>query len=86
MPMGYPNHHRWLGLLIAFATQICDMHSFTGYQSVSLPRIRLYTATPSNDDEADNNCEEAVISTVKIDDGGSDLTDRFKYKVQALSK
>jgi len=62
------------------------MHSFnTGYQSVSLP-TRLYTAS-SNDDEANNNnCEEAVISTVKIDDGGSDLTDRFKYKVQALSK
>jgi len=63
------------------------MHSFnTGYRSVSLP-TRLYTATSSNDDEDDNNnCEEAVISTVKIDDGGSDLTDRFKYKVQALSK
>ena len=83
--MGYPNHHRWLGLLIAFATQICDMHSFNiGYQSVSLP-IRLY-ATSSNDEADNNNCEEAVISTVKIDDGGSDLTDRFKYKVQALSK
>ena len=27
-----------------------------------------------------------MISTVKIDDGGSDLTDRFKYEVQALSK
>jgi len=83
--MRYPSH-RWLGLLIAFAFQICNMHSFnTGYQSVSLP-TRLYTAS-SNDDEANNNnCEEAVISTVKIDDGGSDLTDRFKYKVQALSK
>ena len=85
MSMGYPS--RWLGLLIAFAFQICNMHSFnTGYRSVSLP-TRLYTATSSNDDEDDNNnCEEAVISTVKIDDGGSDLTDRFKYKVQALSK
>ena len=84
MSMGYPS--RWLGLLIAFAFQICNMHSFnTGYRSVSLP-TRLYTATSSNDEDDNNNCEEAVISTVKIDDGGSDLTDRFKYKVQALSK
>ena len=84
MPMGYPSH-RWLGVLIAFATQICGMHSFTGYQSVSLP-TRLYTTTSYDDEDDSNNCEEAVISTVKIDDGGSDLTDRFKYKVQALSK
>ena len=84
MPMGYS--HKWLGLLIAFAFQICDMHAFTVYKSVSLQRIRLYATSSSDDEDDSNNCEEAVISTVKIDDGGSDLTDRFKYKVQALSK
>ena len=36
-----------------------------------------------NDDEEENLDDMPVIaqSTVKIDDGGSDLTDRFKYKV-----
>ena len=62
------------------------MNSFNTGQSGSLPIIRLYATTSNDDEDNNNNCEEAVISTVKIDDGGSDLTDRFKYKVQALSK
>ena len=37
-----------------------------------------------NDEHSDDNTEEIARATVKIDDGGSDLTDRFKYKVNAL--
>lgn len=58
-------------------------------KSVRLPEAptRLYSnskedslAEPSDDQE-----EEVLFeSTVKIDDHGSDLTDRFKYKVNAL--
>ena len=44
--------------------------------------------SPSEDntEDADDEEEPPIIatSTVKIDDGGSDLTDRFKYKVNAL--
>lgn len=29
-------------------------------------------------------CDEMQVGEVKIDDGGSNLTDRFKYKVNAL--
>lgn len=32
----------------------------------------------------EKNTEEIAQATVKIDDGGSNLTDRFKYKVNAL--
>ena len=39
-----------------------------------------------NAEDANNDADVPIIaqSTVRIDDGGSNLTDRFKYKVQAL--
>lgn len=44
-----------------------------------------YEEKPVNVMSLDGSGDEQVqMSTVKIDDGGSDLTDRFKYKVQAL--
>ena len=49
---------------------------------------RLGSQRLNNDADHDDENEEPEviqkISTIKIDDGGSDLTDRFKYKVQAL--
>ena len=38
----------------------------------------------SSDSADDNNGPIMETSTVRIDDGGSDLTNRFKYKVNAL--
>lgn len=39
----------------------------------------------SSEDKSENPKEEPIVeATVKIDDGGSNLTDRFKYKVNAL--
>eukprot|EP00977_Amphora_coffeiformis_P025293 scaffold19202_cov107-Amphora_coffeaeformis.AAC.1 len=50
--------------------------------------LRLGSQRPNDDPNDNENDEEPEIiqqiSTIKIDDGGSDLTDRFKYKVQAL--
>ena len=40
--------------------------------------------TPEGSDQSENEETGFVQSNVNIDDGGSDLTDRFKYKVQAL--
>lgn len=34
--------------------------------------------------ESEDESDAVIKSTIKIDDGGSDLTDRFKYKVNAL--
>ncbi len=54
--------------------------------STSVPRSltllcqSLYPVSGADDDDA----LPPSIQTIKIDDGGSDLTDRFKYKVQAL--
>lgn len=57
-------------------------------------RVRLQSSAQDNADDDDKSQEDATPSTnevepvyetvVKMDDGGSDLTDRFKYKVNAL--
>ena len=42
-----------------------------------------------NDDDKEENIDDMPViaqSTVKIDDGGSDLTNRFKYKVCQIPK
>jgi len=39
---------------------------------------------PSQDAAGDDDDTPIIKSTVKIDDGGSDLTQRFNYKMQAL--
>ena len=70
------NAHRW------------DISSQTMERSFQR-NIHLKTFSSQNDkadsggDEKIDDEEEPVIakSIVKIDDGGSDLTDRFKYKV-----
>ena len=43
----------------------------------------LAMTTDSNNEEEDND-EPIAKAVIKMDDGGSDLTDRFKYKVNAL--
>ena len=55
-------------------------------------RVPFFLSTESEDGEMPNTekraeddiIEQEITSTVRIDDGGSDLTDRFKYKVNAL--
>ena len=45
--------------------------------------------TNSGSSDGGGSGEEQTIQagpTIRVDDGGSDLTDRFKYKVNALSK
>ena len=51
-----------------------------------LVRVRLSDAGDELpiEDVGDDDVPIVATSTVKIDDGGSDLTDRFKYKMQAL--
>jgi len=53
--------------------------------------LRMSTGDGGEDDDAANTSSTGddddmpiVKSTVKIDDGGSDLTDRFKYTINAL--
>ena len=53
-----------------------------------------YFLSMTNSDDSNNDggnsetAEDEVIAqaVVKVDDGGSDLTDRFKYKVNAVCK
>ena len=49
-------------------------------------KIRRVEDSPDNGREVTDASEDDAIvtSTVRIDDGGSNLTDRFKYKVNAL--
>mmetsp|Transcript_10578 Transcript_10578/g.29730 ORF Transcript_10578/g.29730 Transcript_10578/m.29730 type:complete len:193 (+) Transcript_10578:199-777(+) len=47
-------------------------------------RVRLSAGTDLPNEDAGDDVPIVAKSTVKIDDGGSDLTDRFKYKMQAL--
>jgi putative lipoic acid-binding regulatory protein len=51
--------------------------------------LQLAEPAPADDEESwvdDDGDDQPIMrtSTVKIDDGGSDLTNRFKYKVNAL--
>lgn len=38
-------------------------------------------ASSDTEEELSNDSSDLMQTTVKVDDGGSDLTDRFKYKV-----
>lgn len=80
-------HTLWLGVLILFAFHSSNVHSF---QTITITSIRpqliqLHDSSSGDDVTAANNKDDtAKISTQSIttmDDGGSDLTDRFKYKV-----
>ena len=79
------SHQLWLGLLIAFAFHSSNVHSFQTITSIR-PQSYMYDSSSGDDVTAATNSEgeNAKISTQSIttmDDGGSDLTDRFKYKV-----
>ena len=47
-------------------------------------RTSIQSSKKDNDNEINDEEEMLARATVKIDDGGSDLTNRFKYKVNAL--
>lgn len=47
-------------------------------------RVTADADLPSQDAAGDDDDTPIIKSTVKIDDGGSDLTQRFNYKMQAL--
>ena len=50
--------------------------------------MALSMSSNKGDDDPEEDEEETALadSTIRFDDRGSDLTDRFKYKVNALSK
>ena len=80
------SHQLCLGLLIAFAFHSFNVHSFQTITSIRPQLIQLHDSSSGDDVTAATNSEDdnAKISTQSIttmDDGGSDLTDRFKYKV-----
>jgi putative lipoic acid-binding regulatory protein len=56
--------------------------SLTGHRSFSLIAPSLMVLQMADEESEDN--PFYTKSTIRIDDGGSDLTDRFKYKVNAL--
>ena len=79
---------------ITATTGICLLSSATVCRAFQ-PRIPVVgrhnvLRTTAGEDAADTSSSgddddmPIVKSTVKIDDGGSDLTERFKYKMQAL--
>lgn len=79
---------RWLGLsLLAFSMQHCtEVHAFHSCMQLSSTTIRLQSSGGYDNiiEPVDGNDATIPPATVTIDDGGSDLTDRFKYKVHAL--
>ena len=74
------------GICLLSSTIVC------GFQSLPpvgrTPTTVLVRLSAGDDlpieDVGDDDVPIVATSTVKIDDGGSDLTDRFKYKMQAL--
>mmetsp|Transcript_48384 Transcript_48384/g.89723 ORF Transcript_48384/g.89723 Transcript_48384/m.89723 type:complete len:191 (-) Transcript_48384:199-771(-) len=76
--------HRLYIVLVALAKL-----SFSGaFVPIHVCQTQRFMARATQDDEGEREIEDEppVIaeSVVRIDDGGSDLTDRFKYKVNAL--
>lgn len=69
-----------------------DSTAFTTQNKVAFQQlplhhnVQLFAEDPFNNNDGGSYDEEEIMAeaTIKIDDGGSDLTDRFKYKVQAL--
>ena len=58
--------------------------AFSGRLSEPSETFRIYNTEGIQEEDAGGEEEPIVKSTVKIDDHGSDLTNRFKYKVNAL--
>ena len=58
--------------------------AFAGRLSEPSETFRIYNNEGIQEEDAGGEEEPIIKSTVKIDDHGSDLTNRFKYKVNAL--
>jgi len=76
-------------LIWVIACLISGAHCFTVISRGSRSHTRLSAEDVGNENETTDAAaaaDETMISpsSVTIDDGGSDLTDRFKYKVHAL--
>jgi hypothetical protein len=82
MPSGCIYHR--LAILVAFAFHSNYVHSFHTSNAVRRPLQRLLS-TGNQDGDAARSVDESSIppAAINIDDGGSDLTDRFKYKVRS---
>lgn len=76
------NHHRQHSLIFVSTNNNED-----GSDSSSNENDGDIINDESNADEEESIDDMPIIaqSTVKIDDGGSDLTDRFKYKVCSMN-
>lgn len=76
----------WIGLSTGFVpTTVLPLRSSISLKLSDEKNDELGDALESEPADGDEQRgEQAQIGTVKIDDGGSDLTDRFKYKVNAL--
>lgn len=73
--------------LLSSTIGVCGFQSMppVGRTPTVLVRVRLSAGDGSPlEDVGDDDVPIVATSMVKIDDGGSDLTDRFKYKMQAL--
>mmetsp|Transcript_38288 Transcript_38288/g.81751 ORF Transcript_38288/g.81751 Transcript_38288/m.81751 type:complete len:204 (+) Transcript_38288:49-660(+) len=77
--------HQGLVILLVFALHSTKVHSFNNVAVVdrAAPR-RLHLSSSGDDDETGVGENSIPPAGVTLDDGGSDLTDRFKYKVHAL--
>ena len=76
------------GICLLSSTIVCGFQSIPPVgrtPTTVLVRVRLSAGDDLPiEDVGDDDVPIVATSTVKIDDGGSDLTDRFKYKMQAL--
>lgn len=64
-----------------------SLRNLTGRCGLKLPGSKLISLNLSNEESNDEKTEQEqsfIESKVRINDGGSDLSDRFKYKVNAL--
>lgn len=67
---------------VHFPIRLSRPNSVTKRQSQTQYTFCLATDSDlSNEGEPEDDLKSVEISSVRIDDGGSDLTDRFKYKV-----
>jgi hypothetical protein len=79
----------WLGISVAFAFHSIDVQSFHApFVARQLPE-RLHSNSSSKEGSRDDDTARSVDASsippavINIDDGGSDLTDRFKYQVRS---
>ncbi len=91
---------RWTAISVAILQfHINESLSFTAHPRLRIPGyssppselfLPQLNEAPSgencgnSDDPFDYNAESVPPATLRMDDGGSDLTDRFKYKVRRI--